>query len=238
MNKNIQNLILGIILNLTAISVIAVPITYEFEGIFSSVSDYGNYFLESSPQGMTFRGQFTYDTEATPGWDFGPTHGDYTSPSNSLSFSIDGAPGYNFQSGSMSMGVFNNYYDSFDGFHLVAENTWGESYAMKTNLPEAGQHMALDFGLNDFTQSVFNGTEIPSELQLSDFDSPLLRLYAGDYGFYDGVGHGFSEHNYALFGTVTSLNKISVDVPEPSSIVLLALGLLVVSTRRRKALSI
>ncbi|WNO07822.1 PEP-CTERM sorting domain-containing protein [Teredinibacter sp. KSP-S5-2] len=202
------------------------------------MSDYGNYFFESSPQGMTFRGQFTYDTEATTGWDFGPTHGDYTSPNNSLSFSIDGT-GYSFQSGRMSMGVFNNYYyHSFDGFHLVAVNTWGESYAMDTNLPEAGPHMALDFGLNDFTQSVFNGTEIPSELLISDFDSPLLRLYASDYGFYDGVGRGFSEHNYALFGTLTSLSKMSAEVPEPSSIILLCLGLLAVSIRQRKAHSI
>ncbi|MCI0733368.1 MAG: PEP-CTERM sorting domain-containing protein [Methylococcaceae bacterium] len=198
--------IAGLLLIVPSKSIFAVPITINFTGTVNSVSSsLGGTFSG----GQTLTGSYTFDSS------IGARAGSTSSFAvfdalQSLSFSIGGYSASSLSSSEIQ--VDNDPGLPFnDRYAVVSRASQGLSGAMVGGF-------ALDafaFRLDDSTNSVFSDALVlPTSLSLSSFDSTAFFLF-----FVDTSGA-----LQLVDGAITGLSTVS-QVPEPSTLVLLLLGL-------------
>jgi hypothetical protein len=203
-------------------------VTYNFGGFLD-----GGAGVNSLVAGDSFAGSFSFESTAGPVF---ITPG-YFTYNDGFSFNVTLKSLYRFDTVSpiplnaIQVGWYRAPDPPSGIFTVTSRDSAGIAGPVMnsdTEMPLTPDTMSLS--LFDRTGKVINGPDLPTSLNLSDFDSLFsLRLVAPS-GFGDAT----------LFGSLSYLTLASapaVPVPEASTSAMLALGLgaLIVATRRRKS---
>lgn len=211
--KRIMIMSLTLVL-MIATSAYAIPVTYNFSGYIDSVqirdtsSPVGSKVSNIVAYGSHFNGIFSYDTSAAP-ISSGSTYAFY--PASDFSVTIDSI--YSFTSASPEAFVLNNN-SCCDRFGM--HETTGSD--ISSNITADYMYLAL----TDGTDTVFSDTSLPVSLNLSDFGGWNGIIISNN----SSSGLGSTSDSYIVSGIITSITP----VPEPSTLILLGIGLMILLT--------
>jgi hypothetical protein len=199
----------------------ATTMLVSFSGTINGVSDNTGSLNGSNitGNGSTFTGTFTYDTTASAIVS-SATAAIY--PGGPLTVTIDGQ--YVFSAPGNNVRVYNddaNFHDRFESIPSGAPVTFPFAFNPNDNL--------FRVSFEDATSSVFSGTDLPTDIPLASVATRRELFIRTDLDRAAG-------QLWIVSGVVTSLS-FSV-VPEPSTALLLGLGLAAIAARRRSRASV
>lgn len=180
---------------------------FEFSGYVDSI-DYNNNNVIDVAMGQQLTGWFSY--EIVSDQDSSISGGDYFQVNASMSMTL-GNQTVEYLNDFVYLGTRNNDWEGKDNF----------SFMVDSGLPAyAGlwMHIILD----DSTGTAFSSDELPTQLDLTKFDSKRF-LFAGNK-INDGA--------YDYFDIKGALTHLTV-IPEPTTLSLLALGAFLAGRRKR-----
>jgi len=196
----------------------AVPIVYGFSGNISSVTDADNFLDGSVIVGGAFSGSFSYDSSEpdvifdSDQYSCGGCSGTVSSSATTGNYLFQGIP---------------------TGTADLLNRPIGGTDVLAFLIPYASDPF-IDLGATpgraiflrffDDSGTVFSSDTLPSSIDLNDFSSSTITL-PGDIGLAPG---------FSVVGNISSLELTSVPVPEPTALVLMALGLAALRFSRRR----
>ena len=182
-------------------------VTFEFSASVSSFSADETGVVPDISVGESFTGWFSYDN-SVDGVPYDTTT-QYTQTSSS-EISI-GDILISHMNQSVEIGVTNDYYNSRED--RVEDQL---SYRFWTLVPELGQdEIFCSVSFFDYTALAFDSFELPTSLDMTEFDNATIFLYR-------------STPSFSIHGQIDSITL----VPEPATLAMLALGGLLIRRRR------
>jgi hypothetical protein len=228
--------LLGLLLPLTAA---AVPVTYEFTGVVNNFNHSGDdiFMPPPIPFGTTFAGSFTLE-DSTPVYSQATGYVTYRGVVTAAQLSFDGGGAGSFEYvGATLPNVGSGSYLTFINDLEYLGNPPYDQFNFGTSvnlLPGDAAGTSRGFSLY---YGSFDTNLLPAGLTIAD-PLPVANLLAA------GVGFGFDLQEFdangnpaftsSLGGALTSLTQVQTSVPEPSTLALLAAGLLGLGARRRR----
>lgn len=180
-------------------------LTFEFEGYIDNIVKNENNVIEGVYLNQPFTGWFNYSTDVPD-----------LNPSNPLR-------GTYYQDASIVVNLGDQTYPYLDGFinFFIANDYDGDEFFYVVD-GGYGDYGFTWFGLylTDSTGTAFANDDLPLSLNIEDFDSAFFRMAGDEIATSDF---------FQIEGQLTNIQYI----PEPASLVLLALGGLAVRIKRR-----
>jgi hypothetical protein len=197
----------------------AAPLTFEFSGRVSVVTDGGRQLDNSVATGTSFHGSYTFDDAAVDSdpWSMGGT---YASPAPLGRIAV-------------TMGSYTFESDPVSGMLRVIVRDGWDLYQVSSSFDNLSSDSSLTvvsigWTLNDLIigDPIHTNDAISNDRQL--LVPPDLGVWTpGDVDFH--VGLEGPETSFSIYGRVSSV----AEVPEPSPSLLVAAGLLALAVRRR-----
>jgi len=209
-------------------------ITYSFTGTINQPYTDNATLPSSVTYGAAFTGFVTYDTSVANGFSTNPNIGAYDNALVDLQITV-GSSTFTLaqvqsEYSTRSNGIF-VYYNYAIGTNNYEDSIQAEGGSSDSSNPNDIKQSQLQFSLTDTgaNPTALTSTALPTSLSLSSFNQGGGFSYQ-DNSYNQSTGATISDASFS--GTFTSLTPV---VPEPSSILLLAIGAgcLLAASRRR-----